>query len=335
MNTSTRKAEGYGEGAADTQRRRNVFELPKRRFGAIWIALIALMLTLRVFLPRSVETGALMAVLPLAAFLAIASIGQTLVMMTGGIDMSGPSTVTIASVTLLAVSGGSDDRLVVSILAALAVAVLVGGVNGLMVAVFRLNSLIVTLSVGALIGGTALWLWQSLSTESSVPPSLANFASNRVAGLPITFLISMGLAIVAAVVLGRTLVGRRFEAIGVSPRAAYATGARTWLYQAGAYVVASLLYGALAVLLSGFLHNPTLDVGAPYMLAPVAAAVLGGTAINGGVGNVISVAGAALFLVQLEQSLKMLGLDTSWQTVIQGCAIGIGMWLSEGRSSQA
>jgi ribose transport system permease protein len=208
----------------------------------------------------------------------------------------------------------------------------VGVFNGLMVAVLGLNSLIVTLSVGALVGGGALWFWQSLSAESSVPPRLANFASDRFCGLPVTFLVTVALALAVAIVLRKTAVGRRFEAVGVNPRAAYATGAQTWRYQAGAYVAASFLYGALAVLLGGFLHNPTLDVGSPYMLAPIAAAVLGGTAINGGVGNVISVAGASLFLVQLAQASKMLGLDTSWQTVIQGIAIGIGMWMSEGKA---
>jgi ribose transport system permease protein len=332
MSTSTPKIEDYS-GLESAQRPgRGTRVLPQRRFWAIWGAVAVLMFTLRVFLPRSVEIGALMGVLPLTAFLAIAAFGQMLVMMTGGIDMSVPSTVTISSVTLLAVSEGSDDRLLPSVMAALAVSVIVGGFNGLMIAVFGLNSLIVTLSVGAIVGGGALWFWESLSTESSVPPRLANFVSERVCGLPATFWLTVVLTIIVAFILRRTVVGRRFEAVGVSPRAAYATGTRTWLYQAGAYVAASLLYGALAVLLSGFLHNPTLDIGAPYLLAPIAAAVLGGTAINGGVGNAISVAGASLFLVQLAQALKMLGLDTSWQTVIQGVAIGIGMWLSEGRS---
>jgi ribose transport system permease protein len=332
MNTSTPKAEDYSELSLRARRLTSLIALPQRRFWAIWSAVVILMFTLRVFLPGSVEMGALTAVLPLTAFLAIAAFGQTLVMMTGGIDMSVPSTVTISSVTLLAISSGSDDRILLSIVAALGAAAVVGACNGLLIAVFRLNALIVTLSVGALVGGGALWFWQSLSTESSVPPSLGNFVSERVCGLPSTFWMAIVLTVVVALILRRTVVGRRFEAVGVSPRAAYASGTRTSMYQAGAYVAASLLYGLLAVLLSGFLHNPTLDIGAPYLLAPIAAAVLGGTAINGGVGNVISVAGASLFLVQLAQALKMLGLDTSWQTVIQGFAIGIGMWLSEGRS---
>ena len=107
MNTSTPKAEDYSEEVTRAKFRMESIALPQRRFWAIWVAVAVLMVALRIFLPRSVEMGALMVVLPLAAFLATAAIGQTLVMMTGGIDMSVPATVTISSVALLAVSGGA------------------------------------------------------------------------------------------------------------------------------------------------------------------------------------------------------------------------------------
>jgi ribose transport system permease protein len=87
-----------------------------------------------------------------------------------------------------------------------------------------------------------------------------------------------------------------------------------------------------AILRSAFIRNPTLEVGNPYLLGPIAAAVLGGTAISGGIGNMFAVAGASLFLMQLDHSLKMLGLPTSYQLIIQGVAIAVGMWLSEATS---
>ena len=84
-------------------------------------------------------------------------------------------------------------------------------------------------------------------------------------------------------------------------------------------------------MLSAFVRNPTLKVGDPYLLAPIAAAVLGGTAISGGIGSMVAVAGAALFLTQLGQSLKMLGLSTSFQFVIYGAAIALAMALNEAK----
>jgi ribose transport system permease protein len=88
----------------------------------------------------------------------------------------------------------------------------------------------------------------------------------------------------------------------------------------------------MAVLLSGFIRNPTIEVGNAYLLAPIAAAVLGGTAISGGIGSMLAVTGAAIFLILLDQASKMLGLATSWQMIVQGLAIAAGMWLSERRA---
>jgi ribose transport system permease protein len=162
---------------------------------------------------------------------------------------------------------------------------------------------------------------------------LADFGSARAFGVPTSVLLALVLTLVIAALQRKTIIGRRFESVGANPRAAYATGVEIMRYQAGAYVVAGAMYGIMAVLLSAFIRNPTLEVGTPYLLAPIAAAVLGGTAISGGIGSMTAVAGASIFLVQLDQSLKMLGLATSWQLIIQGLAIAIGMWLSEASAS--
>ena len=88
------------------------------------------------------------------------------------------------------------------------------------------------------------------------------------------------------------------------------------------------LYGIAGILVSAFIRNPTLRVGEPYLLAPIAAAVLGGTALSGGIGSMVAVAGAALFLTQLGQMLQMLGLSSALQFVIEGVAIALGMAVS-------
>ena len=88
--------------------------------------------------------------------------------------------------------------------------------------------------------------------------------------------------------------------------------------------------------MSAFIRNPTLSVGNDYLLAPIAAAVLGGTAITGGVGSMVAVAGAALFLTQLGQMLKVLGLSTAIQLVVQGVAIAAAWrWPKEGGRGSA
>jgi ribose transport system permease protein len=302
------------------------------RFAAIWIALVALFLLCRIFLPRSVEVSTLLSILPFAAFLTCATMGQTLVLMSRGIDLSPPAIISLSSTVLLGVSGGHDERMGLAIGAALAAALVVGLVNGVLVALIKLNALIVTLSTGAIVSGLTLWYRQSLAAESKVPAALAEFGGAWFLGMPTSFWIVAALTIVISILMKKTLFGRRFEAVGANPRAAYATGVEITRFQAGSFVVAALLYGVAAILLSAFIRNPTLEVGNPYLLGPIAAAVLGGTAVSGGIGNMFAVAGASLFLIQLDHSLKMLGLATSYQLIIQGAAIALGMWLSEATS---
>jgi ribose transport system permease protein len=302
------------------------------RFAAIWIALGALVVVCAIFLPRSVSLMTFRMNLPFIAFLSIAAMGQALVLMARGIDLSVPGIIAISSALILGVSGGDDDRQWLAIGVALAAATLIGLLNGLLVAVLKLNALIVTLATGAIVTGITLWYRQGFAAESRVPDSLAAFASSRPAGFPVSAWIALAIAIVLTLALKRTVWGRKFEVVGANPNAAHASGIGTMRFQAAAFAVAGLLYGIVAVLLSGFIRNPTLEIGNPYLLAPIAAAVLGGTAISGGIGSMIAVVGASVFLLQLDQAAKMLGLATSWQLVIQGVAIAAGMWLSEGAS---
>lgn len=302
------------------------------RFVAIGIALGILVLIDAIFLPRSLQRSTLLAISPFAAFLAITAAGQAMVIMARGIDLSVPAVMSLSCAILIGFSAGNDAYLISAVGGALLAAVVVGTINGILIAFFKLNALIVTLAIGAIVTGVTIWYRQSVGAESPVPPSLAEFGNSRLLGIPTSVVIAFAVTCLAWLFLTRTVIGRRFEAVGTNPEAAHIIGVRVRIYQAGAYVVAGLMYGISAVLLAGFIRNPTLDVGAPYFMAPIAAAVLGGVAMSGGVGNILSVATASIFLIQLDQTLKMIGLPTSWQLVIQGVAIGSGMYLSELRS---
>ena len=299
------------------------------RFAAIWIALAALLVVGGIIVPRSLLPGNMLAVMPLAAFLAIAAMGQSLVLMTRGIDLSIPAIVTLSSTLLLGVSGGSDAGLVGAIVVALLAATAIGLINGMLVGLLQLNALIVTLAVGAILSGVTLWYRQGLPAESGVPPMLADWGGTRLARRQRLGVGRGDPGRRAHHHPAQDHVGRRFSAVGANPRAAHVAGISLPTYQIAAFVVAGLLYGVAGILLSAFIRNPTLDVGNAYLLAPIAAAVLGGTAMSGGIGSMIAVAGAALFLTHLGQMLKMMGIATAFQLIVQGIAIALGMGLSQ------
>ena len=306
--------------------------LPRRpiqmRFAAIWFALIALLILSAIIAPRSLLPSSILAIIPFAAFLAIASMGESLVLMARGIDLSAPAIITLSSTVILGVSAGSDGGLLPAVILALVLSVAVGALSGTLVAVFKLNPLVVTLAVGTILTGGTLWYRQGIAQESRVPPLLADLGEARILGLNFSVWAAIVLVVLLAAVLLHTSLGRRFIAVGANPRAAMIAGLGVARYQIGAYASAAFLYGVTGILLSAFIRNPTLDVGAPYLLAPIAAAVLAGTAITGGIGSMVAVAGAALFLTQLGQVLKILGLSTAVQFMINGGAIAVGMGLA-------
>lgn len=306
--------------------------LPRRpiqmRFAAIWFALIALLILSAIIAPRSLLPSSILAIIPFAAFLAIASMGESLVLMARGIDLSVPAIITLSSTVILGVSAGSDGGLLPAVILALVLSVAVGALSGTLVAVFKLNPLVVTLAVGTILTGGTLWYRQGIAQESRVPPLLADLGEARILGLNFSVWTAIVLVVLLVAVLLHTSLGRRFIAVGANPRAAMIAGLGVARYQIGAYASAAFLYGVTGILLSAFIRNPTLDVGAPYLLAPIAAAVLAGTAITGGIGSMVAVAGAALFLTQLGQVLKILGLSTAVQFMINGGAIAVGMGLA-------
>ena len=298
------------------------------RFAAIWFALIALLIFSAIIAPRSLLPSSILAIIPFAAFLAIAAMGESLVLMARGIDLSIPAVITLSSTIILGVSAGSDGGLLFAVILALVLSVAVGTVSGTLVAVFKLNPLVVTLAVGTILTGGTLWYRQGIAQEARVPPLLADLGEARIIGLNLSVWIAIVLVAFLAAVLRHTSLGRRFIAVGANPRAALIAGLGVVRYQIAAYASAAFLYGVTGILLSAFIRNPTLDVGVPYLLAPIAAAVLAGTAITGGIGSMVAVGGAALFLTQLGQVLKILGLSTAVQFMINGGAIAVGMGLA-------
>jgi ribose transport system permease protein len=300
-------------------------------FSSAWLALALILLVGFALVPNSVSGGAFTAVLPLTAFLAIASLGQMLVIMTGGIDLSVPSVVTMAGTVLLGLSGGADDRLGTAVVGTLLIAAFIGLLNGLLVSVVGLNPLIVTLSVGGITTGVVTWYRGSLAQESNVPAQLVTWSTQGMAGISPHFLLAAAITVAVALTIRYTLFGRRFQAVGGNPRAARVAGIPVRRYQVAAYTVAGCLYGIAGLLLAAFVRTPNLDLGGPYLLGPIAAVVIAGTSLRGGTASALSTFAAAFFLTELSQMLRVVGLPSAWQYLIFGAAIALGMLVSGDR----
>ena len=296
------------------------------RFVPIWAVTVLLFAITPVIAPGTMGIGDLQTMLPFAAILAIAAVGQTLVVQQGGLDLSVPGTISLGAALVTKVPAGSDGRLIPALLVVAAAAVAVGLVIGIAVTRFGITPLVATLGVNVIVIGTVVQITGG-SIASTVPGNLATFAGDRVAGVPTLALVAVAVVGLAALVVGRTVGGRRFELVGASAAAARVAGIRVRRYQVGTYVAASLCYAAAGVLLAGLTSAPTLFAGDPYLLPTIAAVVLGGTSLAGGRGSVVASAVGALFLTQLDRLVLSTGAEQAVQSLIQAAIVALGMGL--------
>jgi ribose transport system permease protein len=296
-----------------------------------WIVLGALFILAAVIAPDTLSGNSLSAVLPLMTVLALAGLGEMLVIMTGGIDLSIPGTMTLVAYLVIGFSNGSNGGLAGAILLCLLCAGAVGLVNGILVGFARLNPLIVTLAIGQIVLGFATSYANGLTAESAVPSDLSGLATNRFLHVSWIFWIGAAITILLSLSLRYLAVGRRFQVAGANPRAAWMNGIHVRGYVLLAYVGASVLFAAAGLLLAALINNPSLDIGSPYLLGPIAAVVIGGASLAGGLASVTSTWAAAFALTLLSQILRVLGLSTALQYVAYGVAIAVGMVISGDR----
>jgi ribose/xylose/arabinose/galactoside ABC-type transport system permease subunit len=297
----------------------------------VWIAIGLLLLTAYWFAPETLTRVSFTTVMPLTSFLALAALGQMLVVMTGGIDLSIPGVMTLSALMAVGIANGADERLPVALAAALGVSLLIGLITGVLVGALKLNPLIVTLAAGQIVYGAALAYAEKVPNEASVPPAFSRWITAPLLGLSNLEWTAIAATFVLVILFRYAEFGRKFQSVGANPTAAWILGLRVNVYVILGYMAACLLYGLNGILLAGFLRSPSLVLGAPYLLGPIAAVVIGGASLTGGLANSVSTWAAAFFLELLNQMLRVLGLPTALQFAVFGVAIIGGMVISGDR----
>lgn len=272
--------------------------------------------------PSTISVGAIVTTLPFIAILALAAMGQHVVIQLGGFDLSVAGTMSFAAVIVTAfpqLDAGIGETAIYVVLA-LFMGVVVGAVNGIVVTKLRVPALVTTIGVNSLLLGATLFVSGGVAQQA--PPPLSKFGVAYLLGVPVTFYVMAIVAIIGAFLIARTVIGRRFVAISVSPAAAAAVGIRLDTYRIAIYTLAGFCYAAAGILLAGYLMSPTIFCGLPYLLASVAAVVVGGNPIGGGQrGSLVATVIGAIFLTYLGQLVLSVGLDTSAQFIVQAIIV--------------
>jgi ribose transport system permease protein len=295
---------------------------PPSRFVTIIPIFLVLIVLSAVLAPSSVRVGQIQSLLYFAAILGFAALGQHLVVVVGGLDVSIGPTVTLAA--LMFAKYADSSGLLAAVLVATGAGAAIGLINGLAVTILRVTPLIATLGGGAIATGFA-YTFAGQGAPSQVPDSYSAFLAQAPLGIPMAAYMWLASVLFAATVLRFTLSGRRFTAVGANPRASRAVGIPVDVYKAAAYVVGGALFAVTGMLVATAVTTPGLRLGDPYLLPSIAAVVIGGTVLGGGVGSVLATAGGTLFVVQLSNLTLALNGGPAIQQIVQGAVIVAAM----------
>jgi ribose transport system permease protein len=284
------------------------------------ILLLGLVVALEIMRPGIINERWMANTIKFAIPLAMLAACQTLTMLTGGIDLSVGVAATISAfvaASQLTVLGPTG-----AILVALVPPLLIGLVNGVGVALFRVHPLIMTLGTG-LIGTGCLLVYQRsvIASGSSVPEILSWLGTGLTYGIPNSLIIFVPLAVIIVVGLRRTGFGRLLYAVGENEDAARLAGVRTWQVLITLYIISGFIAGITGLLYLGLIKAPSLSLVEPRVLPSVAAAVIGGTSIFGGRGGYSGTIVGALILTILATMLTVMQIPEGTRRIFFGLII--------------
>ena len=279
---------------------------------------VLLFAVLAPFTPGLISSANLLNILGYLLPLLIVAIGMTLVMITGGIDLSVTSIIALTSVVgaklMSEDTGAFATPIGVGVMLALGAGL--GAVNGAVVTLLRLPAFIVTLASMMFLSGFAVWLTQSKNIYGLPGTFLA--LGQR---LPITFALTAALAVAAHLMLRRTVFGRWLYAVGQNATTAHISGVPVRAMTFAAYVASGFCAALASVMLTARLETGSPVLGREILLDIIGATVVGGTSLFGGKGKIAWTFFGVLFLTVLDNALNLLSLSQFSITITKGAVI--------------
>lgn len=296
------------------------------RQGGLLAVIVILVIGFGIAEPFFLESGNLMNVLLQSAVVGILALGQTYVLLTGGIDLSIGSTVAVTAVCAGLFSHSLPPAL--AILGALAIGAICGLVNGVLVTVTKITPFIVTLGTMSIYAGLALIIAGGQAVYG-IPVDFENALAGGIARIPIPVVLFIVLTIASTLILKFTLFGEYLIAIGGNAEVARLAGIRVARHTATAYVVAGASAGLAGAILTARLGAADPTLGADLLLTAIAATVMGGTKLAGGEGSMVGAAFGAVLIATLTAGLTSLNVQAFYQQVAVGSAIILALLIDQ------
>lgn len=260
-------------------------------------------------------------ILALTAILAVVAGSQTFVIISGGIDLSIPWTMTGSGILTSYLAESNNEPLLWIVPLVLALAALVGVVNGLGVTILGVPPIIMTLAMDVIISGAVILYALGASQQTLTPPLMREAIDGHVAGIPSYVIVILVTAIVYSFILSLTPFGRRLYAVGTSPSVSQLSGVSVRNVTISAYVLSSIGAAIAGMLLLGYVENAFFGMGDPYLFVAISAVIVGGASILGGSGHFIGTLGGAILIVAANALLIVLNLGAGAISIFYGLII--------------
>jgi ribose transport system permease protein len=300
----------------------------KKEFG-IGLILVLLCVVTALINPKFLSAVNLSNMANLIGMFGIFSMGLGLIIITGGIDLSVGSVCALSGVLLAIALREWSVPWPATVAGILALCMVFGLIHALFVTRLRIQPFIVTLSGLLIYRGLARFISNDSTKgfgNAEHFETLRNFCQSKVAGVPVNFLLFLGIAVVMWFLLHRSVYGRHLMAVGRNEQAARFSGIRTRLVIGGSYVISGLLTGISAILFAFYTNSVSAsNHGNSYELYGIAAAVLGGCSLRGGEGSIVGIMIGAALLQVLQNLVNLLGIPSSLNFAVMGGVVLIGV----------
>jgi ribose/xylose/arabinose/galactoside ABC-type transport system permease subunit len=247
--------------------------------------------------------------------LLLVALGQTLVVLVGGLDLSVGAVLTLSLVLASGITQGRAELAIPGVALCLLAGAAVGLVNGLLIVGLRLPPLIATIGMMSVVQGIS-WVYTHGAPGGSMPESIRFVANGRWGPLPVADLVFAAAVVLIGLLLHRTVFGKHLYAAGANARAAELAGVSVKRVTILAYVLSAALAAAGGIVLGGYVGVGTLEAGDPYVLNSIAAVIIGGTRFTGGEGGVAGTAISVGILAVLTGILIQLGIPVTLRSVL-------------------
>jgi ribose transport system permease protein len=288
----------------------------------VYIAFIGVLIYFSISLNEDgfLSTANLLNIVRQTAMISIMGVAMTFVIAAKEIDLSVGSITALSSLTAaLALQAGFG--LVGGVVAGVGTGIVVGLINGLLITKAGIPSFLVTLGTMGVISGAAMWVTNTAPVPIVDPTFNFIFGSGDIGPVPILLIWTLIVTVIGHILLKKTAFGRQTLATGGNESAAKFSGVKTWKIKLTVFVGMGMMAGFAGILYAGRMHAGRFTFGEGDELSVIAAVILGGTALAGGVGTVIGTVIGSLMIGVINNGLIIMGLDVSQQMMIRGLII--------------